>query len=506
MAISINDSSTNRTNQRRSVLELSAREARQFFVKHESYCTIDLPPYINFGQLLAGIAESIHEKEPRSMWGKPREHDGVNYVILGNKDGKYSWRPLELIHPALYVALANEITEESQWSMICERFRAFDAPSDIQCLSIPVESGGKTKDKAEQINRWWEGFEQRSVELSLDYQFVIHTDIVDCYAAIYTHSIAWALHTKPFAKSNRDRAFVGNAIDQYIQDMHLGQTNGIPQGAVLMDFIAEMVLGYADVELAEKIDCTGIKEYSILRYRDDYRIFVNSTRDGEAILKVLTEVMMDLGLKLGEAKTDISGEVIRSSIKADKLDWLFRKQTDRQLQRRLLIILDHSIEHPNSGSLIAGLQRYYSRLLKTRRYDHALSLIAIVVDIAYRNPRSYFVCAAILSKLISLLAPNEDRHQIIHKIRKKFEQIPNTGHLDIWMQRIVYPFDPDMEFAEPICKLVSNGYQGIWNNDWITNTDLRKNVDARMIIDQTELGELKPIVPLKEISLFGFPY
>ena len=48
---------------------------------------------------------------------------------------------------------------------------------------------------------------------------------------------------------------------------------GIPQGSVLMDFIAEMILGYADKELSKKIEDNQISNYQILRYRDDYRIF-----------------------------------------------------------------------------------------------------------------------------------------------------------------------------------------------------------------------------------------
>ena len=35
--------------------------------------------------------------------------------------------------------------------------------------------------------------------------------------------------------------------------MSYGQTNGIPQGTILMDFIAEMVLGYADYLLTERL-------------------------------------------------------------------------------------------------------------------------------------------------------------------------------------------------------------------------------------------------------------
>lgn len=37
---------------RKSILELNANEARQFFLKHESYCNIDLPKYFSFSELL----------------------------------------------------------------------------------------------------------------------------------------------------------------------------------------------------------------------------------------------------------------------------------------------------------------------------------------------------------------------------------------------------------------------------------------------------------------------
>lgn len=58
--------------------------------------------------------------------------------------------------------------------------------------------------------------------------------------------------------------------------MSFGQTNGIPQGSNLMDFIAELVLGYSDLQLSKKLIMTTISNYKILRYRDDYRIFTNS--------------------------------------------------------------------------------------------------------------------------------------------------------------------------------------------------------------------------------------
>ena len=284
----------------RSVVQLTSVEARDFFLKHESYFTTDLPPYFRFDWLLAGTFEVLQGKQLRELRSRsPREYDRVNHRILANKDGRYAWRPLELIHPAIYVSLVLCMTEPHQWELICNRFRGFHNNSKVSCLSLPVESLTKQKDKASQIHQWWWEVEQKSIELALDYEFIIRTDITDCYSSIYTHSIAWAIHTKEIAKNDRrSEHLIGNVIDSHIQDMRQGQTNGIPQGPVLMDFIAEIVLGYADEELTREIDALepSVGEYQIIRYRDDYRIFVNHPQDGERILKCLTEVLIDLGL------------------------------------------------------------------------------------------------------------------------------------------------------------------------------------------------------------------
>jgi hypothetical protein len=493
------------TRRSRSILELSCDEARSFFLKQESYCTIELPTYFHFNELLSGIGKVLEGKVLSDLQSqKPRDFENVNYLILNSKDGRHAWRPLQLIHPVLYVSLVNQITEEDHWELICSRFAEFSKNEKIKCLSLPVESLSDEVDKAEQITHWWHQVEQISVELALEYEFIIHTDITDCYGSIYTHSISWALHTKPEAKkkeNRRNQNLLGNIIDNHIQDMRHGQTNGIPQGAVLMDFIAEMVLGYSDIELAEKIARLTVEDYCILRYRDDYRIFVNNSQDGERILKCLTEVMMDLGLKLNPAKTKISNQVICSSLKDDKRSWTCRRQVDKNLQKHLLIIHNHSIEYPNAGSLAVALGAYHKRILRLKKYDQAMPLISIVVDIAYHNPRVYAVCAAILSKLISFLETNQ-RQSVIKKTKRKFSQIPNTGHMQLWLQRISFPFAPEMDFEEPLCRLMCGANEQIWNSEWISSRDLQNAVDANKILDQQVIRKLDAIIPLDEVAPF----
>lgn len=186
---------------------------------------------------------------------KPYKYEEVNYILYSNKEGKYSWRPLQIINPALYVSFVHLITEEENWRDIKERFKEFQADHNIICMSIPIVSTTKRSDKAEQISFWYNNVEQESLKLAMDFDYVIHTDIANCYESIYTHSIPWALHGKEEAKKEKNnKNLLGNKIDKLMQDMNYGQTNGIPQGSVLSDFIAEIVLGSIDLKLSEKFE------------------------------------------------------------------------------------------------------------------------------------------------------------------------------------------------------------------------------------------------------------
>jgi len=488
---------------RQSVLDLNFYEARNFFLKAESYCNLDFPPYIRFDELISKVSEILNGNSLSEYSSRPRDHDDLNYTILNNKDGRYAWRPFQIIHPALYVSLVHQLTSELAWKLLCDRFSEFSSNPNITCLSLPVVSLSTEKDKAEQISHWWQEVEQRSIEMSLEYEYLLETDITDCYGAIYTHSIAWAVHGKTEAKAKRIEKLLGNQIDSHIQDMRHGQTNGIPQGSVLMDFIAEIVLGFADFELAKKINSAGIVDYRILRYRDDYRIFVNNPQTGEQILKFLTEITIDLGLKLNPGKTKASSDVVRSSIKNDKMAWIARKHTEKSIQKHLFIIHDHANQYQNSGSLVVALNDYFKRISRLSNIDQVMPLIAIVTDIAFRNPRTYAICAAILSKLISFLEEDGAKQSASEKIRKKFDCIPNTGYMQIWIQRATHLVSNQIRFDEPVCKLVLGEDIQIWNCDWISNKSLKNAILKTKIVDEAKLIDMDPVMSISEVELFS---
>ena len=346
----------------KSIIEMSHEEAKEFFLKDKSYCSIDLPDYFSFSKLLTDISDAIDEIKNvgtniSSFYDKKKLKitEEVNHTLFANKDGKLSWRPLQIIHPFLYVLLVKEITEESNWNKLRSRFGSFQRNEKIKCFSIPIEDMSKKSDEEKQIVQWWENMEQESINQSLDYKFSYDTDIADCYGSIYTHSIAWAIETIDIAKRQRDGSLLGNKIDTHLRNMQYRQSNGIPQGSVLMDFIAEIILGYIDELLTVEIAKNKIEDYNIFRYRDDYKIFVNSPNDGEVILRLLSEIIVPFGLKLNSSKTRENKNIISSSIKPDKLSWFQLNQGDLTLQTQFLLIHQHSIQYPNSGSMVRGL-------------------------------------------------------------------------------------------------------------------------------------------------------
>jgi len=497
----------------KTVIELSPNEARKFFLKQESYCKFDLPQYFNFSNLLYGIDNLLQNISNFGSYlnGNPKYYEHVNHIILGNKDGKYAWRPLQLIHPAIYVNLVHNITKEENWNYIKNKFREFAKSEGIKCLSIPVVSDNKKRrDKAEQISTWWKKVEQESIKLSLDYDYIFNTDITDCYGSVYTHSIGWALHGREECKKDqRNLKLIGNFIDTTLRGMNYGQTNGIPQGNVLSDFIAEMILGYADRLLSDDLNKKSSDNYCILRYRDDYRIFVNNLQVGEKILKTLSEKLFILNFKLNPDKTISDNDIILSSIKKDKMAWLELKDSYSNFQKELLIIYKFSKLYPNSGSLVRLLNNFYDKVEKNsknlKRGGDVEILISILTGIMHENPRTIPVCVAIMSILFEGIPKNKNKKELIEKIRKKFQKIPNIGLLEIWLQRLTYKIDTNIEYDEKLCKRVKDNSVKIWDSKWLKGS-LKDTIDTGEIVKEEKLGKMSETISKNEFDIFEKEY
>ncbi len=479
----------------KTILELSCSEAKKFLLKRESYSRIELPQYFNFQSVIDKVEVKLAGKDLKGFKvSNPRDFENVNHKLITNKDGKFAWRPFQLIHPAIYVNLVNHITKEENWNLITIRFKEFQNDDNIECHSIPVISeNNNIKDTKEQILNWWKLIEQKSLQLSVEYKFTIHTDITDCYSSIYTHSIPWALHSKKIAKKkeNRNSDLLGNIIDNNLQDMSYGQTNGIPQGSVLMDFIAEMLLGYVDLLLSDKLKTLNISDYKILRYRDDYRIFTNDSLLAEEIAKYLAEILSEQGLKINAEKTISSNDLIKSAIKSDKRYWIANKRIAGNKQKWLLQLYFLSENFPNSGTIDTELRDFLSVLEKSKKIDYdILTLISLTTQIAIRNPRVIPTAIAILSLFLSKIVGKNEKKKLIEKIYRSFSSIPNSSLIMIWFQRLYLTIDKTKMFDEVLCKKVIDEKIEIWESKWLSK-GLKEIIEKTSIIEYDKVKKSK---------------
>ena len=504
----------------KTILELSHSEAKQYFLKQESYCNIDLPKYFHFQPLLNSLSQNRNIGS--ILLSNAKKLDDVNYKFLTNKDGKFAWRPLQLINPAIYVNLVTKITKEANWNFLVGRFKKFQENKKIKCCSIPVVSTeNENSDKAKNIQNWWQQIEQQSLELALEFDCFMNTDISDCYGSIYTHTIPWALHGKKVSKEiwseNRQKPqiYIGGAIDDTIGSMQNGQTNGIPQGSVLMDFTAEIILGYADAILSYKIknynrkkkEKYKIEDYQIIRYRDDYRIFATNQETLVKIAKLLTETLIELNLKLNSQKTFISDNIVRDVIKPDKLYWNEAKQGGKTLQKDLFLIHSLAEKHPNSGSLSMALTKFLEDKvypLKLFQEENSKVLVSILVDIAFKNPRTYPVITAILSKILSLEVNIDIVIEILKSIENKFDKIPNVGHLQVWLQRLTIKTNRDKNYTEKLCQKVLDNNTDIWNIGWLNNQTIKDEFINHLIVNEDKIEEMQQVIEPDEIKVFGY--
>ena len=93
--------------------DVTAEEARLFLLKSENYASFQLPYYVSFDGVIKVSEAILEKKDIKSLCNSnsPGYFSDVNYTIMANKGGEFSWRTLQLIHPVLYVDLVNIITE-----------------------------------------------------------------------------------------------------------------------------------------------------------------------------------------------------------------------------------------------------------------------------------------------------------------------------------------------------------------------------------------------------------
>jgi len=491
------------------LVDLDPEAARSHLLKGSSYFREDLPNYLSFEGLLQGTSALLNGETFHSFQeSSPSKHSGVNYRFLTNKDGRFAWRPYELIHPAIYVSLVNTICAANNWTMIQARFRDFGACSAVECCSAPLVTDHNSSDAATRVRSWWQLNEQRSLAFSMDFSHLLHTDVSDCYGSLYTHSIAWALHGMETAKQrSQDPDLLGNVLDRLVRAGRHGQTNGIAQGSVLMDLLAELVLGYVDEQITEALSPSDEGSFKILRYRDDYRIFANSDDQCEKIVQIISAQLLSVGMKLGVSKTVTHRNIVEGAIKPDKLAGIGLEGMDlenaKTMQKELLRLHSFGQRFPNSGALRRLVGGFHEKMSTLRQPPDNLEVcVAIATDIGYVSPTTFPAVAGILSYLL-VDAPLGGRTALWERVCNKMRRVPHNGYLDVWLQRVTRPKSIGLEFhsTEAICMLAESAPAQLWNSSWIKDESLLSAVDETGVVIG-DLEDSRDVIEPREVALF----
>ena len=546
------------------IIELSGKDALDALRSNNFYCTTELPEYFDFSGVLKYAADSIGNKSLDECVNgdcQPESMHGVNLNVITNKDGRYAVRPLTLANPFLYYMLARDICNEKAWTAIKECFKLY-THEHITACAIPMV---KVDDKPEpfkgatSILNWWNSMEQRSIELSLKYRYMFMTDITNCFGQINPESIAWALARKDTPYQTDDNYALASSIQRYLRAMQAGKNIGIPQGSSLFSLIAEIILGYTDMLLAQEIaneeendNLPKELEYEVLRYVDDYRIFCNDRDALDKISFMLQHILERFNFRMNSSKTRTSMELITDSIKADKAFYIFNTPIESKqiykdedgherkergydfdgFQKHLLFIYEFSRRFPNSGQLVTQLEAFSKRIdeqlsTKTRTYEETTidldsgkttkekktkelkghlwenisAMVAIAVEIAANNLRAANNALKIASQLLSDMRKEdaEKKSEIIDLIYRKLIRIPNSAFLQVWVQNITHPTD-DWSAGDiydmPLCKVVAKQPVTLWNNNWL-NTDIAAAFPQDSIVDRDVLAKTGQVITFK---------
>ena len=349
----------------KNVLSLSYKDALDYFMSAPNYSTLELPEYLDMTSILKHVRKTIGAKTIEDcVECNSISTEALNYTMNLNKDGKYAIRPIALVNPYIYYFFAREVCSEDNWNYLKAWFKAVQQPAVTACSLLVIAEEKEAFHNSTTILNWWSNFEQASLELSLEYPYMFISDIRNCYGSINVNLISEALNDPINLQMNKQRKnfdqkrFVANVSKL----LHYYQGNmlvGLPQGCVLSDFVAEILLAYADMLLCKEVQVRGIQcKYKVLRYREDYRYFCEDKEALTELSYILQSVLRRLGFEMNSQKTQTTDDLISNSIKGDKLAYIYntpifnKKGCDFDvIQKHLLFIYQFGKEFPNSGQL-----------------------------------------------------------------------------------------------------------------------------------------------------------
>lgn len=185
--------------------------------------------------------------------------------------------------------------------------------------------------KYDNIHGFFESEDHRTLEKKFGH--LIKLDVQKCFESVYTHSIQWAVYGKESVKNNTqtyEGSFAG-VFDQLVRNMNDGETHGILIGPEISRIFAEIILQRVDSDVEVELESRGIVhgvDYQVLRYVDDYFVFIKDISKKDVIIWVFEMALRPYRLHLNHAKEEIHTTPFISAMSVAKTNVVseFRKR------------------------------------------------------------------------------------------------------------------------------------------------------------------------------------
>lgn len=183
-------------------------------------------------------------------------------------------------------------------------------------------SAASTYFVTEPFNRIFQFYESRLfLQLEARFPHCTSFDLSKCFYNIYSHSVAWAVKERHYAKHAKNASSFENKFDELMQFANFSETNGILVGPEISRIFAEVILQRIDTLVARELDENDIKserDYVCKRYVDDYFIFSHSQEIAEKAQSVYESLLAKYKLYFNESKIAHSSRPFVTGISAAK--------------------------------------------------------------------------------------------------------------------------------------------------------------------------------------------
>lgn len=366
--------------------------------------------------------------------GQPKfEPDKDELLNISFPKTELTDRTFGIISPKIYHDIVWHLI--NNWDTILKSL--FRTNNEIHSYSFPIPITSKSEGElgslraGRMIYEYLEMAESDLVSEAYNYKYILKSDIKNFYPSIYTHSIAWAIHTKETIRRRGNRSkfndYVGLVIDKLFQNSNGGCTNGIAIGPAVSDLIAEVILSAIDTDCSKIVTEKGI-DFIGVRFKDDYRFLCHTKQDASFIIKTLQKQMALFNLTLNESKSQVKelpeGLFREWTAEYQSYSLRYRKKVSyKRFENSFRGTLKVDKKNEGTGVVDRFLSELYTKNFKLKfnfKGKDLLKAISLLLMLKERRNKSF---PQILGVIEQIIQQNEEKAKVVTKISFTIENL-----------------------------------------------------------------------------------